>query len=187
MTLTKRHFLPIALGIVVLYFCYTSYILPYLGPMTPKELLDRFDKEGFIHGWMSQRKLVDMAESQRAKVVPELLKAMRHPRERVRALAALALGATRDKRDIRIRTALLAALKDKKAIVRAHAARGLRGIRVYEVVEPLIKILNDPSEEVQTAAHNTLKEITRMTWPLNRGAWEEWWQEDKRIFYVRED
>ena len=189
MNITAKHFVPIGIVIAAAYFGYRYYVVAIDPSLPVKDLLSLYTHADMVKARQVESTLLVKVQREPAKVVPELLKTLSlpHPDAKARELAITGLAATKDKHNGVIVAALLKSLGDSHLNVRVAACKAFREIRVEAAIEPLFDRLDDPSEDVKLSAHKTLKDLTRMSWPLKKEAWLDWWKEAKTKFYIRSD
>ncbi len=71
----------------------------------------------------------------------------------------------------------LVRLSHSSAEVRAREARQLGAVKAEWAIKPLIHRLSDQDEDVRTAAHESLKQITGKDFPADEQQWRSWWTE----------
>ena len=185
MTITWKHLVVIALVLVGAYFVYVNWISSIDPTRTVKDLLNDYCQGDMADAEVAKRSLLAKAEQQEDCWV-ELVKYSTLPDPKARELCVIALAETRNRRK-EVWQALIVALKDDNEEVRWQAAKAFRKILVHQAIEPLMKALDDDSQYVVTAAHLTLKSLTREVWPADRKAWEDWWIEGKNRLVIREE
>jgi len=89
-----------------------------------------------------------------ARVLPTLLKELKHASPSVRALAACALGATKDKRTF---SPLIATMEDPEPTVQHAAAIALGPLGYKEAIQPLIQHLKDDDMGMRVAVVKGLR------------------------------
>lgn len=85
-------------------------------------------------------------------------------------------------KDPRIVLKLITTLSDKSPDVRIAAARRLHLFKDPRIFEPLISSLDDENKIFRKSVLNTLILVTKQDFDVDRKAWLEWWQDNKRVF-----
>ncbi|HLY08133.1 MAG TPA: HEAT repeat domain-containing protein [Planctomycetota bacterium] len=63
---------------------------------------------------------------------------------------------------------------------RIYLAGAAQKLRIQGAVEPLIRWLSDPDDEIKKLASSTLQGITGQNFGMERDRWEAWWQANRK-------
>ena len=77
---------------------------------------------------------------------------------------------------------LIGCLEDRSSLVRWKATSMLNAVVDPRVVEPLIRVLDDPREDVRRDALSALQRSTGRDFGHDKNRWEKWWNESKATF-----